>query len=305
MTALTDAPTVYAGIEYGTRGIASRDVVARTLMDALAVVKDWPGGYELVRLVDGQWEPAFTYLSLFSGIGGLDLGLDRAGWTCVGQVERDPYCRTVLDRHWPEVPKHDDVRTAPAWWLGRGGAAVDLVAGGFPCQPSSTMGKRRAQNDARWGWPWFRDVVRAVRPRYVLVENVVGLLDTGFGDVLGDLSALGFDAEWSVLSACAFGAPHSRERVFLLAYPEGSHGPESLPLQAAVQDGRALAGAEGGGPWGRAWLPEPALDRVAHGAPRSVGLDELTALGNAVVPQVAEHVGRLILADAGRELVPA
>ena len=236
-----------------------------------------------------------NYVSLFSGIGGLDLGLDRAGWNCVGQVEIDEYCRTVLTREWPEVPKHDDVRTAPAWWLGAERPTVHMVAGGFPCQPSSTMGKRRAQNDARWGWPWFRDVVRAIRPRYVLVENVIGLLSAGFADVLGDLSALGYDAEWSVLSACAVGAPHSRERVFLLAYPEGSHGPESLPLSTAVPDGRAFAGTEGGGPWGGAWVSEPALDRVAHGAPRSVGLEELTALGNAVVPQVAELIGRMIL----------
>lgn len=247
----------------------------------------------------------FTYLSLFSGIEGLGLGLDRAGMTCVGQVERDPYCCSVLERHWPEVPKHDDVRTAPAWWLGRGGAAVDMVCGGFPCQPVSRMGKRRAQNDARWGWPWFADVIRTVRPRYVLVENVVGLLDAGFGDVLADLAALGFDAEWSVLSACAFGAPHSRERLFVLAYPAGSDGFEALQIPAAVPQGRARAGAEGGSPGGGGWLPEPAVDRVAYGVPRSVGFEELTALGNAVVPAVGEHIGRLILAHAMAARQPA
>lgn len=237
---------------------------------------------------------SLTYLSLFSGIGGLDLGLDRAGWTCAGQVEIDPYCRTVLTRHWPEVPRHDDVRTAPAWWVGRGGTAVDLVAGGSPCQPVSTMGKRRAQNDPRWGWPWFADFVRAVRPRYVLLENVVGLLDAGLGDVLADLSALGFDAEWSVLSACAVGAPHTRERLFVLAYPAGTDGLDALQVPTAVPAGRTAARAEGGSPRRSGWVPEPAVDRVAVGVPRAVGFDELTALGNAVVPQVAEHIGRLI-----------
>lgn len=246
----------------------------------------------------------FTYLSLFSGIGGLDLGLDRAGMTCAGQVELNPYCRSILAAHWPEVPRHDDVRTAPAWWLGRGGTPVDLVAGGFPCQPVSTMGKRRAQNDPRWGWPWFADVVRAVRPRYVLVENVVGLLDAGFGDVLGDLSALGFDAEWSVLSACAMGAPHSRERLFVLAYPAGADGFEALQVPAAFPSGRTVAGAEDRGEGWAGWLHEPAVDRVADGVPRSVGFEELTALGNAVVPQVAEHIGRMILAH-DRQAVPA
>ena len=241
---------------------------------------------------------SLTYLSLFSGIGGLDLGLDRAGWTCAGQVERDPYCRAVLARHWPEVPRHDDVRTTPAWWLSQPRPAVQLVAGGFPCQPVSSMGKRRAQDDPRWGWPWFLDVLRAVRPRYVLVENVVGLLDTGFGDVLGGLASLGFDAEWSVLSACAFGAPHSRERLFTLAYPAGADGFEALQVPAAVAGGRADAGAEGCSPGWTGWLPEPAVDRVAHGASRSVGFEELTALGNAVVPRVGKFLGRLIAKHA-------
>lgn len=239
----------------------------------------------------------FTYVSVFSGIGGLDLGLDRAGMTCVAQVELNEYCRTVLTRHWPKVPKHDDVRTAPNW-LADTGITADLVAGGFPCQPTSTMGKRRAQNDPRWGWPWFRDIVRTIRPRYVLVENVLGLIDTGFGDVLADLHTLGFDAEWGVLSACAFGAPHSRERLFVLAHPKGTHGPADLPLPPRVPGRRTDPGTEGRSTRGGAWLFESPLDRVAHGATRAMGLEELTALGNAVVPDVAEHAGRIILNHA-------
>ena len=162
-----------------------------------------------------------TVLSLFAGIGGLDLGLERAGLRTVGQVEIDPFCRRVLARHWPEVPRHDDVRTAPAWWTGAPRPRVDVVAGGFPCQPFSTAGRRRGVADERWGWPWMAGVVRLVRPRYVLVENVPGLLRDrdAFGWVLADLATLGFDARWGVLSACALGAPHTRERLFLLAYP--------------------------------------------------------------------------------------
>ena len=128
-------------------------------------------------------------LSLFAGIGGLELGLERAGMTVVGQVEIDPYCRRVLAKHWPEVPRHDDVRTAVEWW--RGGdprPVVDLVCGGFPCQPVSVAGQRLAQADPRWLWPAFHTVVRGLRPRYVLVENVPGLLAAGMGDVLGDLA---------------------------------------------------------------------------------------------------------------------
>lgn len=243
---------------------------------------------------------SFTYLSLFSGIGGLDLGLDRAGMTCVGQVEWNPYCREVLAHHWPEVPRHDDVRTAPAWWLGGSRPAVDLVAGGFPCQPFSVIGNRRGIADERWGWPWMLDVIRAVGPRYVLVENVPGLLaDTdAFGTVLADLADLGFDAQWSIVSACAVGAPHVRERLFLLAHAPRHDGEQPMHLPAAVPQGRAGTGAAGGDAWPDGWLPEPAVGRVADGLPKRVVAPALRGLGNAVVPQVAEVVGRMILVDA-------
>lgn len=245
-------------------------------------------------------------LSLFSGIGGLECGLERAGMTTVGQVELNAYCREVLTEHWPEVPKHDDVRTTPAWWASRTRPAVHVVAGGFPCQPFSRYGRQRGTADARWGWPWMADVVRAVRPRYVVVENVPALIDDAdaFGWMLGDLAELGFDAEWGVLSACAFGAPHMRERLFLVAYPAGGDGERHLHLSTAVPGGRAGVGAAGreAGPVG--WLPEPDVGRVAHGLPKWMVAPQLTALGNAVVPAVAEHVGRLVMAHARTE-VPA
>jgi DNA (cytosine-5)-methyltransferase 1 len=244
-----------------------------------------------------------TYLSLFAGIGGLDLGLDRAGWTCVGQVELEPYCRAVLDHHWPEVPKHDDVRTAPDWWAGQPRPAVRLVAGGFPCQPFSQAGRRRGIADERWGWPWFRAVVRAVRPEYVLVENVPALLRDAdaFGWMLGDLAEDGFDADWTVLSACAVGAPHARERLFLVAYTNGLAG-TAAESRTVLADTSASTRVEGANGRGRAagghWAAEPGVGRVADGVPARV--DRLRGLGNAVVPQVAEHVGRLIREHAER-----
>ncbi len=143
-------------------------------------------------------------LSVCSGIGGLDLGLERAGMTVVGQVEIDPWCRRVLAKHWPEVPRHDDIRTCVEWWGDR--AAPDLVAGGIPCQPSSRAGQqRKAQADSRWLWPAFAEFVRHLRPRFILVENPPGLLDpvtikdddggvigytrSPVEDILGDLAA--------------------------------------------------------------------------------------------------------------------
>ena len=237
-------------------------------------------------------------LSLFAGIGGLELGLERAGMTVVGQVELDPFARSVLATHWPEVPRHDDVRTAVPWWTGADRPRVDLVCGGFPCQPFSTAGRRRGVADARWGWPWMADVVRAVGPRVVVVENVAALHRDGdaFGWVLADLAALGFDAEWGVLSACAVGAPHTRERLFVVAHTPGRDGELPLHLPASVPGGRPRAGTAGGDAGGDRWLPEPAVGRVAHGAAKRVVAPHLRALGNAVVPAVAEHIGRRILA---------
>ncbi|HEX3778168.1 MAG TPA: DNA cytosine methyltransferase [Pseudonocardiaceae bacterium] len=167
-----------------------------------------------------------TVLEPFAGIGGLSLGLERAGIRVVGQVEIDPFCRRVLARHFPEVPRHDDVRTAITWWQSQPRPRVDIVAGGFPCQPFSDAGLRRGILDERWMWPAMAALVRHVRPRYVLVENVAALVRAAdaFGIVLGDLAALGFDAEWSVLHATEFGAPTPRERVYLLAYPAGLNG---------------------------------------------------------------------------------
>src|SRR5687768_1834679 len=108
---------------------------------------------------------ALNVLSLFAGIGGLELGLERAGMSTVGQVEIDPYCRQVLAKHWPEVPRHDDVRSCMAWWNSRSRPRVDVVCGGFPCQPFSNAGFQLGVDDERWMWPEFAAVIRGVRPR--------------------------------------------------------------------------------------------------------------------------------------------
>ncbi len=165
-----------------------------------------------------------TFGSLFAGIGGMDLGLERAGMTCKWQVETDPYCRRVLAKHWPDARRWNDVRyflagkrlrrTRDEW-------AVDLVAGGFPCQDISYAGRGAGLAGERSGlWYEFARVVRVLRPRFVIVENVSALLTRGLDSVLGTLAAIGYDAEWACLPAAAFGAPHIRDRVFLVAHTE-------------------------------------------------------------------------------------
>lgn len=236
-------------------------------------------------------------VSLFSGIGGLELGLERAGMTVVGQVEIDPYCRQVLSTHWPEVPRHDDVRTAVDWWLSRSRPRVHVVAGGFPCQPFSTNGLRLGTADPRWLWPAMADFIAAVRPDWVVWENVSGLLTRGLEHVHADLVRLGYRHRVGWTTACAVAAPHMRRRLFGVAHTTGHHGELEVHVPAPVPGGRAHAGTTRGQARRDGWLPEPAVGRVAHGLPKRLVAPALRALGNAVVPTVAEDIGRLITAS--------
>lgn len=157
--------------------------------------------------------------SLFAGIGGLELGLEWAGvGHTVWQVEKDPYCRQVLAEHWPDATRYDDVCTVGAHNL----APVDVICGGFPCQDISYAGKGAGLEGARSGlWYEFARIIGEMGPRYVVVENVRALLTRGIDQVLGTLADLGYDAEWSTLRASDVGAPHRRERVFLIAWLQG------------------------------------------------------------------------------------
>jgi DNA (cytosine-5)-methyltransferase 1 len=230
------------------------------------------------------------YGSLFAGIGGIDLGLDRAGMECAWQVERDPYCLRVLQKHWPRVPKLEDVRDVGKHNL----APVDLIAGGFPCQDISFAGKGAGLAGDRSGlWYEFARIIGELGPQYVLVENVSALLTRGIGEVLGTLASLGYDAEWHCVPASYVGAPHRRDRIFIVAYSVRERL-EGLK-QAGATPGATHRPGHGCDPgW---WSVEPDVGRVAHGIPRRV--DRLRGLGNAVVPQVAELVGRWIMQREG------
>ncbi|NOQ62842.1 DNA cytosine methyltransferase [Mycolicibacterium fortuitum] len=249
---------------------------------------------------------SLNVLSLFAGIGGLELGLERAGMTIVGQVEINPYCRQILTKHWPDVPKHDDVRTAIEWWESETRPHVDVVCGGFPCQDISNAGARRGITGPKSSlWGGMLHTVRMLRPRYVVIENVAALLIRGFDTVLADLHESGFDAEWSVLSACAMGAPHTRERLFVLAHANNERVQASR--SARVRDDQEMVGrrvgaehvhaaSQFGGSSRRAhWEAEPGVGRMADGTTPELDRRRLFALGNAVVPQVSEYIGRRIL----------
>ena len=297
-------------------------------------------------------------LDLFSGIGGFSLGLERAGMRTVAFCEIDPYCRAVLARHWPDVPIHGDITALCAetirdshFVLNNGGAdkepgrgsgalsperaqqgplreriaapSIDVICGGFPCQDISVAGKGAGLAGARSGlWREYARLIRELRPRYVIVENVSALLSRGLGEVLGDLAEIGYDAEWHCIPASYAGAPHRRDRIWIVAYPQGGIRQREAPRPAryaalssedvahadgdqrhrrrsAVQVGRgeiAREASNDGYTGGTQWSAEPDVGRVAHGVPARV--DRLRALGNAVVPQVVEIIGRAIMEHA-------
>lgn len=232
-------------------------------------------------------------LDLFSGIGGFSLGLERAGMRTVAFCEINPFGRRVLNARWPGVPVFDDVRTLTAKRLAADGIAADVICGGFPCQDISSAASNRATGLAgeRSGlWGELARLIGEVRPQFAIVENSPNLLAGGrgrwFGRVLGDLAALGYDAEWHCVPAAAVGANHIRDRVWIVAYPQ-SVGSRQLRWGERAEKSAAKRNLR----WQE---PEPRVGRVADAVPDRV--DRLEAIGNAVAPIIPELIGEAIMA---------
>ena len=247
-----------------------------------------------------------TFGSLFAGIGGFDLGFERAGIACKWQVEIDDFASKVLAKHWPDVHRERDILQCGGHNL----EPVDVICGGFPCQDISYAGRGAGLDGERSRL--FFEAVRVVcelQPRCVVLENVAALLSRGLDRVLGTLAEIGYDAEWHCIPAAAVGAPHERERYFIVAYAGGvgicgrgtdneTQHPNPI-LQRGGRDGDEFCETGSRSVETRSnskravsarWRPEPDVGRVAHGVPGRV--DRIRGLGNAVVPQVAEFVAR-------------
>lgn len=181
-----------------------------------------------------------THFSLFTGIGGIDLAAEWAGFKTVGQCEFADYPTKVLEKHWPDVPRWRDVRDVTIKSVHEKGIGkVTLLSGGFPCQPHSVAGKRKASGDERNLWPEYRRIIGEVKPKWVLAENVRGLLSSEdgrfFGGILNDLADLGYDAGWCCYGANRVGAIHRRERVFIIAYSNSSRFMEHKGFKEKIQ----------------------------------------------------------------------
>ena len=230
-----------------------------------------------------------THFSLFTGIGGIDLAAEWAGFESVGQCEFADYPTKVLEKHWPNVPRWRDVRDVTAESVReRGITNITVLSGGFPCQPFSVAGEQRGENDDRYLWPEMLRVIEELRPTWVIGENVVGIVKMALDKALFDLENKNYTAIPFIIPACSVGAEHKRERVFIMAHSECSglqiDSKESsnnrlkapAPLEHDCFEGTLQQD-------NRIWPSESKLRRVANGFPD--WMDRIKCLGNAVVPQ--------------------
>jgi len=238
-------------------------------------------------------------LDLFSGIGGFSLGLEAAGMETVGFCEIEEYPRKILKRHWPHVPIFEDIRKLDGEQIRQKCGKVDLICGGFPCQDLSTAGKQSGIDGGRSGlWREMHRLIGELRPEFAIVENVTNLL-TGpkgrgewFGRVLGDLAEIGYDAEWHCIPASYVGAPHIRDRVWVIAYPHQNGRNFRLRFERRLHQKNRPRFWESfrADDWAVRVKKFAKICRNDDGLP-----EELGAIGNSVVPQVVEQIGRAIM----------
>mgnify|MGYP003131384900 CR=1 FL=1 len=270
-----------------------------------------------------------TLGSLFSGIGGFELGLERAipGLETIWQVEQEEFCQRVLQKHWPNAEIYNDVKSVGKHNL----QPIDIICGGFPCQDISIAGKKGGIHGKKSGFWWeMHRIISELRPRIAIMENVPNLLTLGLPEVLGSLSQIGYDTEWCIVSASQFGAPHLRKRIFIVAYSSsfrcrqaynrGISENDNLSRRAeeiqqrgsqkqtvtnsSSMQSRSIQSISTGGIsadvssktndtyWGKTKTPSP-ICYLDDGIPDR--LAKLRALGNAIVPQCSEWVGQKIL----------
>lgn len=248
-----------------------------------------------------------NFISLFSGIGGLDLGLERTGMKCIAQVEIDEFCQKILNKHWPDVQKFRDIRDVKKEDFKK---PASLICGGFPCQDVSHAGKRLGLDGERSIlWKEYFRLICEIEPRWIVAENVIGLLSANngefFGTVLRDLARTGYYVQWRVLQASKFHAPHSRKRVIVIAHSNQIRQGDIFSNIAWIQTKEKPQLWDAFRTDGREVFVETARRVLGDYDGFPFKLDRLGALGNAVVPQVAEFVGHCIMNYEAQNLSPS
>lgn len=230
------------------------------------------------------------HLDLFSGIGGFALAAEWAGWETIGFSEVEDYAKRVLERRWPNVPNHGDVRKMR-------GVECDILTGGFPCQPYSVAGKQRGDKDERDLWPEMLRIIRESKPAWIIGENSPNIRTLALDKIIAELETEGFACRTFDLPACGVGAWHKRSRYWIVAHSiRNDNGRADSPRwwSGEQTEVKELGVGENG-----YWNSEPAVARMVHGIPNQS--HRLRGLGNAIVPQVAYELMRAIsLANSKR-----
>jgi DNA (cytosine-5)-methyltransferase 1 len=241
-------------------------------------------------------------LGLFAGIGGFSLGLGWAGIETVALCEIDKKCQLVLKKHWPDVRIYSDIKQLTYEKLkGDGIETIDIISGGFPCQPFSSAGKQRGSEDDRHLWPEMFRIIEEIRPTWVIGENVIGIVTMELDKALSDLEGIGYSTTPLDIPACAVDAKHQRRRIWITAHSKGKRSQRRRDLQISQEAGgnkekrkpyrssliTRISGIR------KSWAPKPRICRVAHGIPNRI--HRLNQLGNAVVPQIPYLIGKAIM----------
>lgn len=237
------------------------------------------------------------HLDLFSGIGGFALAARWNGIETVAFCEVDEFCRKVLRKHWPTTPIHGDVMELD----GTEYRGVDLITGGYPCQPFSLAGNRRGTEDDRHLWPEMRRIIEQARPAFVIAENVLGHVTMGLDEVLADMEDIGYAARAIIIPAAAVGADHRRDRVWIIANSKSGGLQRGNKRSSNAQSGRSRILTEPSGVCGghiRGWTSKPTLVRGADGVSCGMDRHRIKSLGNAIVPQVAAELMRAAISNA-------
>lgn len=246
----------------------------------------------------------YTIGSCFSGIGGFELGLEWAGFKTAWQIEIDPFCRQILKKHWPDVPKYKDINEIKTEEI----KDVGIICGGYPCQPFSFAGKRTGEKDDRHLWPEMFEIIKAKRPNWVICENVTGHISLGLSKVLSDLESISYNYQTFIIPACSVNAAHQRNRIWIVAnIRENSDNIKRTIYKnknILVQNSRDKIKI-----WGEYnricqssnWSPEEYVKtersfcREIHGVSSKLDETRVAALGNAIDPRIAYQIGLAII----------